>query len=135
MLYIILQARRPYAASGERACGFEMDAKIPVRDVLSTPTGKCEELGVDFWSDVCEDADWCIAKTIARTSRLQKLLTSHISATTLHHSARSLSCMNQERCSLMSVRYTIQVSQHMAWMVHNFASQHICTSDSLQNWC
>nr|BAV58311.1 hypothetical protein [Ulva partita] len=63
--------------------------------------------GLQF-CDQLEDADRCLASTIERTSRLQKLLTCHISGTTFHQSARSLRDLNRERSNLMSIRSHVE---------------------------
>ena len=50
------------------------------------------------------EVELCLATTVSRTSRLQRLLTSHISATCLHNTARTLHDLNNERASLINVR-------------------------------
>nr|BAV58210.1 hypothetical protein [Ulva partita] len=79
-----------------------------IRGSASTVTENADLCGGLQFCDQLENADRCLASTIARTSRLQKLLTCHISSTTFHQSGRSLSDLNRERSSLMSIRSHVE---------------------------
>lgn len=57
--------------------------------------------------DLCQ-ADVCLATTISRTSRLQKLLTTHISATAIPGTNRTIQDLNKERSGLLHVRTHVE---------------------------
>lgn len=57
--------------------------------------------------ELCQ-AEVCLATTISRTSRLQKLLTSHISATAIPGTDRTIHDLNRERSSLLRVRTHVE---------------------------
>nr|BAV58209.1 hypothetical protein [Ulva partita] len=100
-----------------------------IRGSASTVTENADLCGGLQFCDQLENADRCLASTIARTSRLQKLLTCHISSTTFHQSGRSLSDLNRERSSLMSIRCVF-----LQMRLLNLRKGFICTPSTLRRF-